>query len=58
MYFVPFALLVAWLDPSFVTAHGLQAHAATLTGTGFLVRNLLPVTLGNVLGGSVLDAGV
>ncbi len=56
MYFVPFALLVASLDPGFVNSRGLDAHA--LTWGGFLARNLLPVTLGNVIGGALLVGGV
>ena len=56
MYFVPFALLVAWFDPGFVVALGLDSHV--LTWGGFLARNLLPVTLGNVIGGAVLVGGV
>ena len=56
MYFVPFALLTAQLDPGFVAARGLDAQA--LSWGGFLVRNLLPVTLGNILGGAGLVGGV
>jgi formate/nitrite transporter len=56
MYFVPFALLVTFLDPGFAAARGLDA--TVLTWSGFLARNLLPVTLGNVLGGAVLVGGV
>ena len=56
MYFVPFALLVTSLDPGFVGARGVDVHA--LTWGGFLVRNLLPVTLGNVIGGALLVGGV
>jgi formate/nitrite transporter len=56
MYFVPFALLVTFFDPGFVGARGLDVHV--LTWSGFLARNLLPVTLGNVLGGAVLVGGV
>ena len=56
MYFVPFALFLTWLDPGFVAARGLDAHA--LTWGGFLARNLLPVTLGNVIGGAALVGGV
>ncbi|HEX9818626.1 MAG TPA: formate/nitrite transporter family protein [Methylomirabilota bacterium] len=56
MYFVPFALLVAAVDPAFVAAGGLDV--AALTWTGFLARNLLPVTLGNVVGGALLVGGV
>jgi formate/nitrite transporter len=56
MYFLPFALLVTHFDPGFVVAHGADAHL--LTWTGFLVRNLLPVTIGNVVGGAGLVGGV
>jgi len=56
MYFVPFALLVTFFDPGFVATRGLDAHA--LTWGGFLARNLLPVTLGNVIGGALLVGGV
>lgn len=55
MYFVPFALLLTHLDPGFVAAHAPDAHA--LTWSRFLVRNLLPVTLGNVIGGTLLVGG-
>jgi formate transporter len=44
------------LDPGFVAARGLDAHA--LTWGDFLAWNLLPVTLGNVIGGAVLVGGV
>ena len=56
MYFVPFALLVTWLDPGFVVASGLDTRA--LSWGGFLARNLAPVTLGNVIGGALLVGGV
>jgi formate transporter len=56
MYFVPIALFLTWLDPGFVVARGFDAHV--LTWGGFLARNLLPVTLGNVIGGAVLVGGV
>jgi len=58
MYFVPFALLVAQFDPGFFASRNLAAHADALTWGGFLMRNLLPVTLGNVIGGSALVGGV
>ena len=54
MYFVPFALFVVALDPGFAAAHGLGAQAGALTWTRFLVGNLLPVTIGNVVGGTIL----
>jgi formate/nitrite transporter len=56
MYFVPFALLLTRLDPGFVAVHAVDAQA--LTWGTFLVRNLLPVTLGNVIGGTLLVGGV
>jgi formate/nitrite transporter len=52
MYFVPFALLLRLFDPAFVTARGVDVD--TLTWPAFLIHNLLPVTLGNMIGGAVL----
>jgi formate/nitrite transporter len=55
MYFVPFGLLIAGLDPAFAARAGLPGLAMPgLTWSAFLARNLLPVTIGNVLGGGVL----
>jgi formate transporter len=54
MYFLPFGLLVATLDPGFVATHGLEGEARALTWIGFLVCNLLPVTIGNLIGGVLL----
>jgi formate transporter len=56
MYFVPFSLLVTFLDPGFTAARVIDIH--TLTWGDFIVRNLLPVTLGNVIGGALLVGGV
>jgi len=58
MYFVPFGLLVTTLDPGFVAARGLDAEVAALGWTRFLLVNLLPVTVGNVIGGAVLVGAV
>jgi formate/nitrite transporter len=58
VYFVPFAIFVADLDPDFVTAQGLHSQAQALTWMAFLARNLLPVTIGNIIGGSVLVGAV
>jgi formate/nitrite transporter len=55
MYFVPYGLLITSLDPGFAAAAhppGSSLHAFTW-GT-FLGRNLLPVTIGNLIGGVVL----
>lgn len=54
MYFVPLALFMAALDPDFAVTRGLGAPAGTLTWAAFLGRNLLPVTIGNVIGGALL----
>jgi formate/nitrite transporter len=58
MYFVPMGLLVATFDPSFVAASRLEVPAEALTWAGFLARNLLPVTIGNVIGGAALVGAV
>jgi formate/nitrite transporter len=58
MYFAPLALLIATFDPAFVVARGLEAQAQVVSWDGFLLRNLLPVTLGNIVGGAVLVGAV
>jgi len=58
MYFVPYAIFVGAVDPDFVATRGLGPHAQALTWVAFLGRNLLPVTLGNIIGGSVLVGAV
>ncbi|MBI2524367.1 MAG: formate/nitrite transporter family protein [Candidatus Rokubacteria bacterium] len=47
-------LLIAAFDPGFALSRGLEPQAAALSVAGFLWRNLLPVTLGNVIGGVVM----
>jgi formate/nitrite transporter len=54
MYFVPYGLLIKALDPAFVLEHGLDLGG--LTWGAFLFDNLLPVTIGNIIGGAVLVA--
>lgn len=56
MYFIPLGLLIKVFDPDFVTASGLNLTA--LTWRTFLMNNLLPVTIGNIIGGVVLVASV
>jgi len=56
MYFVPYALLIKTFDPAFVVAHKIDL--SHLTWGAFFLKNLLPVTLGNILGGSVLVAAI
>ncbi len=54
MYFVPIALFIKDFDPAFVAAIG--ANIEGLTWGAFLLNNLLPVTIGNIIGGAGLVA--
>jgi formate transporter len=56
MYFIPYALLIKAFAPvSFWTAAGVDpAKYNDLTWGSFFVNNLIPVTLGNIIGGAVL----
>jgi len=56
MYFIPYALLVKWFDPTFFTSK--QANLAGLTLGSFFFKNLIPVTIGNILGGAILVAAM
>ena len=58
MYFVPIGLLVKDFDAEWVATHAPGLDLGGLTWGDFLVRNLLPVTLGNILGGAVLVAAI
>lgn len=60
MYFVPIGLLIhSGASPEFWTTIGeSQASFGGLTVVAFLWNNLLPVTIGNVIGGGVLVAAV
>jgi formate transporter len=56
MYFIPIGLLIK-ADTTFLTVIGKSAaDYADLTWTNFFLVNLLPVTVGNVVGGVVLVA--
>jgi formate/nitrite transporter len=56
MYFIPYALFIKAFDPAFAAAH--QIDLTTLTWGSFFMKNLLPVTLGNIIGGAGLVAAV
>lgn len=59
MYFIPYALFIKTFDPNFVTAVGDKvAKLDLLTWQAFLVKNLIPVTIGNIIGGAVMVAGI
>jgi formate/nitrite transporter len=56
MYFIPMGLLIKNLDPSFAAASNIDLSG--LAWGAFLVNNLLPVTIGNIIGGSVFVAAI
>ncbi|MBO9369068.1 MAG: formate transporter FocA [Chloroflexi bacterium] len=57
MYFVPYAWLIKTFDPEFVQKVAEKVPGVEhLSWQNFLLHNLLPVTIGNVIGGAVLVA--
>lgn len=59
MYFMPYALFIKMFDPEFIRRVGEKvAHLDALTWQAFFVNNLIPVTVGNIIGGAVLVAAV
>ena len=60
MYFIPQALLIrAFAPESFWTSIGTSAaDYPDLTLTGFLIDNLVPVTIGNIIGGALMVGAV
>ena len=59
MYFIPYALFIKNFDPDFISAVGDKVvHLDLLTWRAFLINNLIPVTIGNIIGGAVLVAAV
>ncbi len=59
MYFIPYALFVKDFDPAFIQSISDKVpQLEHLTWRAFFLQNLLPVTIGNILGGAVLVAAV
>jgi formate/nitrite transporter FocA (FNT family) len=59
MYFIPLGLLIkAWAPASLWTHIGNSPDALDLLTVSGLIWNLVPVTIGNIIGGSVLVGGV
>jgi formate transporter len=56
MYFIPIGLFIkAWAPAAFWTTIGRTAgDFANLTWGNFFFRNLVPVTIGNIIGGAVM----
>lgn len=59
MYFLPFALFIRdFAPPAFWESIGkTAADYSMLSWQAFLVNNLVPVTIGNIIGGGLLVAG-
>ncbi len=55
MYFIPAGILAA-ADPALAQAAGVAVPGASNLGLGGLLGNLIPVTLGNIVGGGVFVA--
>lgn len=59
MYFVPYALFIQAFDANFAASIADKVPGMdNLTWSAFLVNNLIPVTIGNIVGGAVLVAAV
>ncbi len=56
MYFIPIGLVIKDFDPAFAASTGLDLSG--LTWGAFFINNLLPVTIGNILGGSIFVAAI
>lgn len=59
MYFIGYGLLVKDFDPEFVAKVSERVPSlGSLTWEAFFINNLIPVTIGNIIGGAVLVAAV
>ena len=59
MYFIPYALFIKMFDAEFIKTVGDKVpNLDILTWRAFWLGNLLPVTIGNIIGGAVLVAAV
>ncbi len=59
MYFIPYALFIKYFDPAYISTVGDKvANLDRLTWQAFVFNNLIPVTIGNIIGGAVLVAAV
>lgn len=59
MYFIPYALLVKGFDPEYMSRVAEKVpHLDSLTWNAFFLNNLIPVTIGNIIGGAVFVAAI
>ena len=54
MYFIPYSLFIQQFDPAFIAGLGNKVSLESLSWSAFFVKNLLPVTIGNIIGGALL----
>jgi formate transporter len=54
MFFIPYGLLIQQYDPAFVAGLGNKVSLESLSWSAFFLKNLLPVTIGNIIGGALL----
>ena len=56
MYFIPLAIFIKNFDPAYfaTVAEKLQGGGQILTWGNFIFRNLIPSTIGNIIGGAVM----
>jgi len=58
MYYIPAGLFASW-DPSYMaSAHSAGINGSVLSWSRFFFSNLLPVTIGNIVGGTGLVGAV
>jgi formate/nitrite transporter len=60
MYFIPVGLAIKYFDPAF-TAKFIEVTGTNLDKlnvANFFINNIIPVTLGNIVGGTVFVAGI
>ncbi len=60
MYFIPMGLFIKdWGSAAFFESIGKSAaDFPNLTWSNFFIKNLLPVTIGNIIGGAIMVGGV
>jgi formate/nitrite transporter len=60
MYFIPSALFIRDWDATYfaTVASSLKDGGSILTWGNFLLRNLIPATIGNIIGGTLMVGGV
>ncbi|MFH2039500.1 MAG: formate/nitrite transporter family protein, partial [Chloroflexota bacterium] len=59
MYYIPYAIFIKTFDPAFVISLADKVpELSNLTWSSFFLDNLLPVTIGNIIGGAGLVAAI